>query len=83
MAPFVNAGWDYPLDWSAIDGNRIIFRWLNRLPNIDNRAEPYQFAGVTVLEYAGNGKFSYQEDIYNMKECERVMKDWFAAGGSL
>ena len=32
MAPFVNAGWDYPLDWFVIDGNRIILRWLNRLP---------------------------------------------------
>jgi len=83
MAPFVNAGWDYPLDWSVIDGNRIIFRWLNRLPNLDGRAEPYQFAGITVLEYAGDGKFSYQEDVYNMKECERVMTDWFAAGGKL
>jgi len=39
--------------------------------NIDSRAEPYQFAGVTILEYAGDGKFSYQEDIYNMKECEK------------
>jgi ketosteroid isomerase-like protein len=83
MAPLVNAGWDYPLDWHVIDGNRIICRWLNRLPNVDGRAEPYQFAGVTVLEYAGDGKFSYQEDFYNMKECEKVMKEWFAAGGTL
>ena len=22
MAPLVNAGWDYPLDWSIIDGRR-------------------------------------------------------------
>jgi hypothetical protein len=39
----------------VIDGNRIIFRWLNRLPNLDGRTEPYQFAGITVLEYAGDG----------------------------
>lgn len=83
MAPLVHAGWDYPLDWYVIDGNRVIFRWWNRLPNVDDRAEPYQFAGMTVLEYAGDGRFSYQEDIYNMKECEAVMREWFAAGGSI
>jgi ketosteroid isomerase-like protein len=83
MAPLVDAGWDYPLDWYTIDGNRVIFRWLNRLPNVDGRTEPYQFAGITVLEYAGDGKFSLQEDIYNMKECEAVMVEWFKAGGSI
>ena len=41
MAPFVDAGWEYPLDWFVIDGNRIILRWLNVLPNVDGRATPY------------------------------------------
>jgi ketosteroid isomerase-like protein len=83
MAPFDRAGWDYPLDWYVIEGDRVVTRWLNRLPNPDGRAEPYQFAGITVLEYAGDGRFSFQEDVYNMKECEQVMKEWFAAGGKL
>jgi ketosteroid isomerase-like protein len=45
--------------------------------------EPYQFAGVSICTYAGDGKWSRQEDIYNMKECEAMMADWFAAGGQL
>lgn len=85
MAPLVNAGWEYPLDWYVIDGNRVIFRWWNRLPNPDpaGPVEQFQFGGVTILEYAGDGKLGLQEDVYNMKECEQVMAAWFAAGGSI
>ena len=61
--------------------NRRIERARALAEAVGGRAEPYQFAGITVLEYAGNDKFSYQEDVYNMKECENVMKEWFAAGG--
>ncbi len=25
-------GWTYPIDWVAIDGRRIVYKWLNRLP---------------------------------------------------
>jgi hypothetical protein len=31
--------------------------------------------------YAGNGLWCYQEDLYNPKEGEAVMKRWLAAGG--
>lgn len=82
MAPLRDAGWDYPLDWHVIDGNRVIFKWWNRLPHPQG-GEPFRFSGITVLEYAGDGKFSSQEDVYNMKECEAVMREWFAAGGTL
>jgi ketosteroid isomerase-like protein len=83
MEPLV--GWEYPIQWHVIDEGaaRAVCYWLNILPNVDGRAEPYQFAGVTILTYAGDGKWSHQEDIYNMKECEAVMADWFAAGGQL
>jgi uncharacterized protein (TIGR02246 family) len=83
MEPLV--GWEYPIQWTMIDehSGRVVAYWLNVLPNPDGRAEPYQFAGVSVLDYAGDGRWSRQEDIYNMKECEAVMADWFAAGGTL
>lgn len=83
MAPLVNAKWEYPMEWYTIDGNRIVFKWRNVMPNVDGREGGYEFAGVTILEYAGDGKFSLQEDIYNMKETETVMMAWFAAGGTL
>jgi predicted SnoaL-like aldol condensation-catalyzing enzyme len=70
-------------EWHMIDGNRVVVYMQNRRDNPEPGAPPIDFPGMTVLEYAGDGKFSYQEDVYNMKECERVMKDWFAAGGRL
>ena len=43
----------------------------------------YRFGCVTVLEYAGDGLWSYQEDLYNPREAETVMKRWVADGGAL
>jgi uncharacterized protein (TIGR02246 family) len=77
MAPL--ADWTFPTEWVAIDGDRVVFCWQNRMPNPDGRAEPYQFAGVTNLVYAGDGLWSLEEDFYNMKECESVVAEWAAA----
>ena len=83
MEPLV--GWEYPIQWQMIDedAGRVVFYWLNILPNPDGRAEPYQFEGVTIRDYAGNCNWSRQEDIYNMKECEAMMAEWFANGCQL
>ncbi len=77
MAPL--ADWTFPTEWVAIDGDRLVFCWHNRMPNPDGRAEHYQFAGVTHLVFAGDGRWSLEEDFYNMKECEKVMAEWAEA----
>lgn len=71
-------GWTYPIDWVAIDGNRVIYRWLNRLPGKRPDGSYYEFAGMTATEYAGNGQWSYQEDVYNWEIGEKVIKDYIA-----
>ena len=38
-------------------------------------------AGMTAMEYAGNGQFSFQEDIYNRFETDKVIEEWKAATG--
>jgi hypothetical protein len=53
------------------------------LPDPTGGDEVYRFGCVTILEYAGNGEFSSQEDIYNPKEGEDVIRRWIAAGGRL
>ena len=44
----------------------------------------YKFAVVGILEYAGNGQWSLEEDVYNAKEAEHVLvrflEDAAAAG---
>ena len=36
-----------------------------------------------MLEYAGEGLWSFQEDVYNPVEAQEMMKRWMAAGGVL
>ncbi len=62
-------GWDFPHFWEAIDGNRVFLRWSNRIPGAgeDNM-------GLSILEYAGDGKFSYEEDLYSESHLMKVMK---------
>ena len=69
-------GWTYPIEWIAIDGNRVIYKWLNRLPGTRPDGGYYEFAGMSVTEYAGGGKWSYQEDLYNWETAEKVIKEW-------
>jgi ketosteroid isomerase-like protein len=70
--------WTFPIDWVAIDGNRVVYRWLNRLPGTRPDGSYYEFAGFTATEYAGNGRWSYQEDVYNWEIAEKVIRDYVA-----
>lgn len=62
--------WDFPHFWEAIDGNRVFLRWSNRIPGAseDNM-------GLSILEYAGDGKFSYEEDLYSESHLMKLMKE--------
>jgi hypothetical protein len=39
---------------------------------VDPAGDPYQFVSYTILLYAGNGRWCYEEDIYNVEEAKRV-----------
>ncbi len=68
--------WTFPTEWSAIDGSRVVFKWLNRLPGRRADGSHFEFPGITVLEYGGGNLWSYEEDIYNFETCLAVMKEW-------
>lgn len=70
------AGWTYPERWRAVDGNRIAYGWWNRLPGQRPDGSYYQFMGTSLKVYAGDGLFSYHEDVYNMNACTEVIGDW-------
>ena len=73
--------WTFPVEWVSIDGNRVVHKWLNRLPGQRPDGTYYEFAGITVMEYAGNGAFSFQEDMYNRHETDAVLAEWQQAQG--
>ncbi|NQT72962.1 MAG: nuclear transport factor 2 family protein [Chloroflexi bacterium] len=58
--------WTFPIEWITIDGNRVIIKFWNRLPGQRADGTFYQSPGFQEIIYAGNGKFSYDEDLLNM-----------------
>ena len=71
----------FPLEWSMIDGNRVAFKAVNRLPDPGDGSGPYEISSMTVMQYAGGGKFSSKEDIYNAKLWDSILNSWMEAMG--
>ena len=71
----------FPVEWHMIEGNRVVYYPWQVMPDPKGGDEVYRFGCITILEYAGNGLWSYQEDLYNPQEADKVMKAWMAAGG--
>lgn len=73
----------FPVEWFMIDGNRVVLYPWQVFPDPAGGNAEYRFGCVTVLEYAGNGEWCRQEDIYNPAEGEAVVTRWLADGGQL
>jgi ketosteroid isomerase-like protein len=77
-------GWTFPREWTAIaEGNRLISGWQNRLPGRRADGTPYQAPGISIMVYAGDGKFSYEEDILNMLHITELIGEsgWMPGAG--
>ena len=86
-AAFVNAfqackpdyvGWKYfPIEWYMIDEEKgwVIAQVWNRMvdPGDGSLHQAYNF---TLLKYAGNDKWSYEEDIYNPVHFKDMIRGW-------
>ena len=56
----------------------------SRLPHpTDPSAEPFQFPTWTLLKYAGDLLFRYEEDNYNPREATETIQAWREAGGRM
>jgi len=53
------------LEWYVVKGRRVILSMQNRYYAPDPDGEHIDFAGLTVLEYAGEGLFGYEEDYWD------------------
>ena len=67
--------WSFPRQFTAVDGDRLISGWQNRLPGQRPDGSPYQALGISVLVYAGDGKFSSEEDILNMAHVTELIRE--------
>ena len=67
--------WSFPIEWIIIDGNRIVIKFWNRLPGRRADGTYYQAPGFQELIYAGNGQFSYDEDLLNMVHVMELIQE--------
>ncbi|MBM3673384.1 MAG: nuclear transport factor 2 family protein [Actinobacteria bacterium] len=58
--------WRFPIEFSAIDGDHVVVKWAQVTPGARADGSEYRQSGISTLVYAGNGKFSYEEDLLNM-----------------
>jgi len=70
----------FPVEWYVIDEDRgwVVAQIWNRMvdPGDGSLHQAYNF---TLLKYAGNLQWCYEEDIYNPQPFRSMIKAWFAA----
>ena len=71
----------FPVEWYMIENDLLFMYCPNRYPAPDDGA-PFQFVSATILCYGGDGRWCYEEDIYNAGEALRVHEAYAAAKGS-
>ncbi len=70
----------FPITWYSIDTDKgwVICEVMNRMEDLgDGRI--YQEPNITILHYAGDGLFSYEEDAYNPHNMGVMVGAWIKA----
>ncbi|HUR14484.1 MAG TPA: nuclear transport factor 2 family protein [Mycobacteriales bacterium] len=67
------------LNWYVVKGDRVVFDMTNRIYHPDPSQPPIDFAGLTVLQYAGDGLFGYEEDYWDQKGSEVAYREFLGA----
>ena len=64
-------------EWHMVErSGRVVVYMQNRRDNPEAGAPPIDFPGITVLQYAGNGMFSLEEDFWSLTEATRALKTY-------
>ncbi len=71
---------EFPVEWHLIDPERdrvVCWVW-NRMEDPGD-GSIHQEGNITLLDYAGDGSWSYEEDIYNPALFATMLEEWKAA----
>jgi ketosteroid isomerase-like protein len=69
--------WEFPIEFIAIEGDQVVVKWTQVLPGERPDGGRWTQSGYSTLLYAGDGRFSYEEDLLNMAH---VIEDIVASG---
>jgi hypothetical protein len=67
--------WRFPEEWTMADGDRVVSMWWNELPGQRSDGSRYRVAGLSILRYAGERKFDYEYDVFNMVQVLDVIAE--------
>jgi ketosteroid isomerase-like protein len=67
-----------PLEWFNVDGTQIVYKVQNRADNPDEAGPPAEFPSLQIIRYAGDGKWSSEEDWWIPKEMKRFNVEYDA-----
>lgn len=72
----------FPVDWHVICEERgwIIAQFATAMVDPGDGSEHRTYC-FTLLKYAGNGRWNYEEDIYNPASMQTMLEGWVAATG--
>jgi len=65
--------WTFPEEVTVVDGDRIMSLWWNRLPGTGPDGRPHQAPGMSLVHYAGGGRFRFELDVLNMAEVGEII----------
>jgi uncharacterized protein (TIGR02246 family) len=67
----------FPVDWYVVDDERgwIVCQLENRMDDPGD-GSVHEAANITILHYAGDGKWSYEEDVYNPAHFVTMLQGW-------
>jgi ketosteroid isomerase-like protein len=68
-------GWRFPREWTGVQGDRLVSLWQNRLPGRRADGSFYQAPGVSIMVYAGDGRFASEEDVLNMVHVIELIRE--------
>jgi uncharacterized protein (TIGR02246 family) len=67
----------FPIGWYVVDEERgwIVCQVFNRMADPGD-GSVHEADNLTVLHYAGDGRWSYEEDVYNPADFGRMVAGW-------
>lgn len=70
---------EFPIGWHVVDEDKgwIICQVFNRMRDPGD-GSIHEADNVTILHYAGNDQWSYEEDVYNPADFAEMVKGWMA-----
>jgi ketosteroid isomerase-like protein len=63
-------------EWHMVDGNRVVMYMQNRRDNPEPGGPPIDFPGISILEYAGDGKWKLEEDYWSVPGANTAYRQY-------